>query len=467
MRTKTGFILFAFLAAIRLSASVNIEIENGIVAETTGGVAIQIDGSLTEAGTGYFMGTLASGERTGMTTFAGLTLGGGMNGSITRKTGSAYAKGYGEGNNFKRYYEIMNSGGALTADAGAAYSSSGACDERNGLTAPYFFYRYQAGWTKYGGGSSGSPVSASAVGIPAGASDWVLSNDSFLSGTVTFVFPGLGWYMVSLPVIPPDSAVITLFPTALGGTAFIWDPSGGFYQPVSKMEPKKGYWLPIPGATTAQVSGAALTGYAAHFAGQGWYMIGSVAGGADFASPNDNPDGSVLSPAFGWDPVSESYIPETTLAEKQGYWAAVFGACDLTVGGAGGGLGKALASAGYGEFTRTYGHEPPRPPKMDWKTGRLAEAPKSYRLFQNYPNPFNPSTTVAYQICETGRVRVRVINGRGEMVKMLVDGDREAGYYTVNWDGRRGDGLQAPSGVYFIRMQAGKYDEVQKVMLLK
>jgi flagellar hook assembly protein FlgD len=104
---------------------------------------------------------------------------------------------------------------------------------------------------------------------------------------------------------------------------------------------------------------------------------------------------------------------------------------------------------------------------MDWNTGKMTAAPKSYGLFQNYPNPFNPITTVAYQVPETGRVRVAVFNSRGEILKVLADGTREAGYYTVIWDGRRGDGMQAPSGIYFIRMQAGSYSKVQKAMLLR
>jgi hypothetical protein len=55
-----------------------------------------------------------------------------------------------------------------------------------------------------------------------------------------------------------------------------------------------------------------------------WYMVGSVHGGADFADPNDNPKGKVMSPSYGWNPVSESYAPATKLNEKWGYWAGVY-----------------------------------------------------------------------------------------------------------------------------------------------
>jgi hypothetical protein len=82
------------------------------------------------------------------------------------------------------------------------------------------------------------------------------------------------------------------------------------------MEPKKGYWIALPGAATGQVRGRFLHDYTTHFSRQGWFLIGGVNGSVDFIDPNDNPNGSVLSPAFGWDPVGQTYIPSTALNEK-------------------------------------------------------------------------------------------------------------------------------------------------------
>ena len=182
MRTKWFILLSLFLGFSTIFASVNLEISTGILVETTSGVSVEIDGALTETGTGYFKGTISSGSRSGVTTFAGMTLSTGMNGTITRMTGAAYAKGNGEGTNFKRYYELSNSGGsAVTADMQIAYVGSGSNDERNGLYSPYYVYRYSAEWSGYGDGASDSPVSASNIRIPTGSSDWVLSDDSFVT----------------------------------------------------------------------------------------------------------------------------------------------------------------------------------------------------------------------------------------------------------------------------------------------
>ncbi len=177
MKKLIAFLL-AFPAAL-LFASVGLEVGDGVVVETSGTVYLEIDGSLTETGTGYFKGAISSGARTGMTGFAGLTLSSGMDGSVTRRTGAAYAKGHGEGTNFKRYYELNNTGGgAVTATLKAGYIGSGTNDETSGLSAPFFIYRYASGWTGYGFGVSASPDTSASVEIPLGASDWVLSEGS-------------------------------------------------------------------------------------------------------------------------------------------------------------------------------------------------------------------------------------------------------------------------------------------------
>jgi hypothetical protein len=283
---------------------------------------------------------------------------------------------------------------------------------------------------------------------------------------VNYAFTQAGWYMVSLPVIPPDSSVATLFPTALGGMAFGWDPVGGAYVANNKMKPKKGYWIAIPSATTATVTGPPLNTYTEHFATQGWYMIGSVSGTVNFSDPNDNPNGNVLSPAFGWDVASGAYIPTTMLNEKQGYWAAVFGACDLTVGGTGGASPASLAKVDWSSFERAHGSAPPAPP-ISQPDKKPAELSKAYGLMQNYPNPFNPETTIRYQIVDAGFVRLVIYNTMGQVVKRLVDEQQNAGYYEVVWNGKDERGLGMVSGMYLVRMEAGNFTAMRKVVLMK
>ena len=58
------------------------------------------------------------------------------------------------------------------------------------------------------------------------------------------------------------------------------------------------------------------------------------------------------------------------------------------------------------------------------------------------PNPFNPSTTIGYQLPESGQVHLSVYNLLGQEVRTLVDATLEAGYYTLDWDGRDDFGRQ-------------------------
>ncbi|HSG28794.1 MAG TPA: FG-GAP-like repeat-containing protein, partial [Candidatus Krumholzibacterium sp.] len=75
---------------------------------------------------------------------------------------------------------------------------------------------------------------------------------------------------------------------------------------------------------------------------------------------------------------------------------------------------------------------------------------------RNYPNPFNPVTTIRFYIPEPGRVVLRVYDAAGRLVDTLSDGFREAGTHDFVWDGKGSGGRGLCSGVYFLRIDAGK-----------
>ena len=65
-------------------------------------------------------------------------------------------------------------------------------------------------------------------------------------------------------------------------------------------------------------------------------------------------------------------------------------------------------------------------------------------------------------------VKLSVYNLAGQRVATLVDGPREAGTYTVRWDGRDDGGVELASGMYLYRLQAGKHPmEIRKLLLLR
>jgi len=88
--------------------------------------------------------------------------------------------------------------------------------------------------------------------------------------------------------------------------------------------------------------------------------------------------------------------------------------------------------------------------------------PASYELNQNYPNPFNPTTKINYELPITNDVNLSVYNLLGQKVVTLVNEQKKAGYHQVAWDA---SGFA--SGIYYYRIQAGEFQDVKKMLLLK
>ena len=93
--------------------------------------------------------------------------------------------------------------------------------------------------------------------------------------------------------------------------------------------------------------------------------------------------------------------------------------------------------------------------------------PSAFYLSQNYPNPFNPSTTIEYTLPRRSRVNLSIYNILGQHVTTLVDEEKSAGQYSVEWHGRAGDGRWAASGIYLYRLMVDDYSESKKMILLK
>lgn len=90
------------------------------------------------------------------------------------------------------------------------------------------------------------------------------------------------------------------------------------------------------------------------------------------------------------------------------------------------------------------------------------EIPSKFELYQNYPNPFNPTTLIKYDVSKTSQVIISVYDVLGRKVIDLVNTLRAPGQYSVEFDG-----ALFPSGVYFVRMKAGTFIKVQKIVLVK
>jgi PKD repeat protein/pimeloyl-ACP methyl ester carboxylesterase len=93
--------------------------------------------------------------------------------------------------------------------------------------------------------------------------------------------------------------------------------------------------------------------------------------------------------------------------------------------------------------------------------------PRAYNLTLPYPNPFNPTVQFSYQLPEKAEVRLQVYNILGQKIRTLVNEWQKPGVYPVIWGGVDDQGIEGASGMYFIRLEAGSFLAIRKVLLLR
>ncbi|KAA3619367.1 MAG: T9SS C-terminal target domain-containing protein [Calditrichaeota bacterium] len=93
---------------------------------------------------------------------------------------------------------------------------------------------------------------------------------------------------------------------------------------------------------------------------------------------------------------------------------------------------------------------------------------QTFSLEQNYPNPFNPKTIIQFNLPNPAEVTLRIYNIKGALVRTLIRGKKQAaGQYNSVWDGKNEKGISVSSGEYFYKLEAGKFTDVKKMVLLK
>ena len=93
------------------------------------------------------------------------------------------------------------------------------------------------------------------------------------------------------------------------------------------------------------------------------------------------------------------------------------------------------------------------------QTGPL---PKKFALFQNYPNPFNPSTRIKFTLPKPETVKIEVYNTLGQRVKILLDRQMKAGDHEIEFNAQN-----LSSSIYLYRIEAGEFQEVKKMVLIR
>ena len=90
------------------------------------------------------------------------------------------------------------------------------------------------------------------------------------------------------------------------------------------------------------------------------------------------------------------------------------------------------------------------------------QVPNVYSLSQNFPNPFNPVTEIKFSIPSQSFVKLVVYDISGNEVATLVNNEKTAGNYSVNFDA-----TNFASGIYFYKLTAGSFESTKKMALVK
>ncbi len=99
--------------------------------------------------------------------------------------------------------------------------------------------------------------------------------------------------------------------------------------------------------------------------------------------------------------------------------------------------------------------------------GHESATPADCALQQNYPNPFNPKTTISFSLPTEQRATLAIYNAVGRRVNTLVNGPRQTGTHSVNWDGLDSNGRPVCSGLYFCQLRTGNFVETRKMLLTR
>ena len=139
------------------------------------------------------------------------------------------------------------------------------------------------------------------------------------NGDVHTISLDAGWNMVSIPVIPADASVDAIFGDNI--TQPVYGYSAG-YNPVTTLEPKKGYWVLANSAVDISISGTVPSNLEVTVV-PGWNMVGPISPNVQVSSFTD-----VTLPVYGY---AAGYNSVTVLEQTEGYWVLASAETTLTV----------------------------------------------------------------------------------------------------------------------------------------
>jgi len=101
-------------------------------------------------------------------------------------------------------------------------------------------------------------------------------------------------------------------------------------------------------------------------------------------------------------------------------------------------------------------------------------APDKEISLKIYPSPFyaaqsdrSNSTNISFNLIKESTVKLQIFNLKGQLIKTLSDGRKEAGNHTFIWDGKDADNTFTGSGFFLIKLSADNQTQLKKVLVIK
>jgi hypothetical protein len=95
-----------------------------------------------------------------------------------------------------------------------------------------------------------------------------------------------------------------------------------------------------------------------------------------------------------------------------------------------------------------------------------AGVPLAFHMYPASPNPLAEQTRIAFDLPAPSLVRAALYDVTGRLVRILADEPLPAGKHHREWNRRNQSGQLVPSGVYFLRLDAGEHQSRQKIVVI-
>jgi hypothetical protein len=90
-----------------------------------------------------------------------------------------------------------------------------------------------------------------------------------------------------------------------------------------------------------------------------------------------------------------------------------------------------------------------------------------FTILPVFPNPTDTGVTINFELNRNAFVTLDIVNSAGTLIKSMLNQDKNAGNYSLKWNGTDHQGNPAAKGVYYIRITIDGKTQTQKAILAK